>query len=635
MSTTALDSIKPSDRKNTPPRPPLVFHVGVIGHRPDPQKRPSPDVDALRLIIVAVLRRIREAVAGLASAKGELFSLDETGDRCTGTLRIISSLAEGADQWVADEAVRVGYDLQVPMPFSVSEYEKDFQGPALGEFKRLKDQASSILQLDGCRARQNESYEAAGRVVIGQSDLVIAVWDGSEEKGRGGTGQMVRESLKNGVPVIWIKWAVPQQWQLLDTPQWRILEDANELKGESTRLTRLVTNMLLPPDLQTPQNQPVHVNGRERYYREVQRRWNGLGCLWRLLRGLVLIKPAGCVWRLDPYKEITKKDWQKEWDGCHSLDKSLVEWIDDPYVTHYAWANQLAIHYGGLHRSSSALNYLLGTLAVLFALLGISSLIYGHRDVATILLELVAIAVIIIFGLWAAIGRWHERWIEYRILAERLRIARFQHLLGGARQHFSLPGHLISYGNPANTWMYWHYRAVARAAGLAEMQFDDIHLGAVQKTWRDVLLQGQIKYHKDNSRDLSIIDQRLHWLANGLFASTFVACAVHFGLSITMEMLPVWAGILLITLNAVLPAFGAAIAAIRSQGEFHRIAQRSLAMYEELDDLKLALSQIAACGNELKSQDMRRIIDQTARLMINETLDWRIVFQDRPLALPA
>jgi hypothetical protein len=91
----------------------------------------------------------------------------------------------------------------------------------------------------------------------------------------------------------------------------------------------------------------------------------------------------------------------------------------------------------------------------------------------------------------------------------------------------------------------------------------------------------------------------------------------------------------LVTLNALLPAFGAAIAAIRSQGEFHRVAQRSLAMREELDELKLALSQIAPRGDELKSQEMRRIVEQAARLMINETLDWRIVFQDRPLVLPA
>jgi hypothetical protein len=149
------------------------------------------------------------------------------------------------------------------------------------------------------------------------------------------------------------------------------------------------------------------------------------------------------------------------------------------------------------------------------------------------------------------------------------------------------------------------------------------------------LIQGQINYHDENAKALSAIDRRLHWLANGLFGGTFVACAVHFSLSIEMDAIPAWAGILLVTLNAVLPAFGAAIAAIRNQGEFHRIAQRSRAMCEELSDLQMALTDVAPRGNELKSQNMRGIMEQTARLMINETLDWRIVFQDRPLVLPA
>ena len=93
--------------------------------------------------------------------------------------------------------------------------------------------------------------------------------------------------------------------------------------------------------------------------------------------------------------------------------------------------------------------------------------------------------------------------------------------------------------------------------------------------------------------------------------------------------------IFLITLNALLPACGAALAAIRSQGEFQRLVRRSEAMKEALTRLHLELSMIQPADNALKSQEIRRVAERIAQLMLNETLDWRVVFQDRPLVLPA
>lgn len=38
--------------------------------------------------------------------------------------------------------------------------------------------------------------------------------------------------------------------------------------------------------------------------------------------------------------------------------------------------------------------------------------------------------------------------------------------------------------------------------------------------------------------------------------------------------------------------------------------------------------------DELNSQLLQQAVEQTTRLMYNEVLDWRIVFQDRPLVWP-
>ena len=97
--------------------------------------------------------------------------------------------------------------------------------------------------------------------------------------------------------------------------------------------------------------------------------------------------------------------------------------------------------------------------------------------------------------------------------------------------------------------------------------------------------------------------------------------------------IPLHAGVLTL-LAASLPAFGAAFAGIRSQGEFHRVAQRSAAMHDRLAQLQLDLASVAPRPNELASVRLNECARKVTALMANEMLDWRIVFQDRPLGFP-
>jgi hypothetical protein len=128
--------------ESNPPRAPLVLCVGAVGHCPDPKKRPNPDVRALRKISRKLLVLIQDTFAGVAIAHGDLFaSLPVSGNGKPQGLRLISALAEGADQWVTTEAVDLGYELQVVLPFGAKEYEKDFNADVLEEHRRLRNAA--------------------------------------------------------------------------------------------------------------------------------------------------------------------------------------------------------------------------------------------------------------------------------------------------------------------------------------------------------------------------------------------------------------------------------------------------------------------------------------------------------------
>jgi len=97
----------------------------------------------------------------------------------------------------------------------------------------------------------------------------------------------------------------------------------------------------------------------------------------------------------------------------------------------------------------------------------------------------------------------------------------------------------------------------------------------------------------------------------------------------------------LIFLAGFLPAMGAATAGINNQGEFQRLSMRSKAMAERLRLLDTRATNLLARLESTSrpwvlgaSVDVRELATEAAQLMVNEVLDWRVIFLDRPLREP-
>ena len=645
----------PDEALQHPPRAPLVLRVGVVGHRPDPKKRPNPDVAALRETCRELLLHIQDTFGGVATSHRDLFA--EPPARVEGNvegsppcgLRLVSALAEGADQWVAGEAQQLGYELQVVLPFERQEYEKDFDENARREHCRLRALASAVFELDGCRAHANASYLAAGLVVLNQSDLLIALWDGKDPQGVGGTGQIVQEALRRGIPIVWVNWASPSEWHI-KRPAWRMLRQPVDLQGDLRLLTDEVIQLLLPP--QADGDEPHGRDLREAYFCERRRSWTPLGGWWAFLRDLVCGKMKLPRMRVPNFISATREDWRKDWEGRgeedrhHKLPPAITRWIEKSYLASYAWANGLSVYYANNYRSSFLWIYLLGALAVFLALIAKTAIAKtvqappgeasGGSSLAEplcIAAEVIAIAAIIFLTWYGRRRCWHERWIDYRTLAEQLRVAAFNSMLGGMWHQVRVPSHLATYGNPAATWMHWHARAVQRAAGLPNMVVSTEYLSGFKELLLQALIGGQENYHVENTKRLGPVDHRLRFFGEVLFLATFAACVTHF--YVARSDIPDSWDRWLTFCAAFLPALGAAVAAIRSQGEFHRVVRRSRGMGEELQQLREAVANLPVRSNELNSRLLQQAAEQTTRLMYNEVLDWRIVFQERPLVWPA
>jgi hypothetical protein len=120
-------------------------------------------------------------------------------------LTCISALAEGADRIVARHVLtRAGARLIVALPLPESDYFNDFVSEgSRAEFRSLLQRANQVVEMPSTATR-DEAYEAAGKYVVDNSDVLITIWDGQSAQGRGGTSVMVARARKREMPLAWV-----------------------------------------------------------------------------------------------------------------------------------------------------------------------------------------------------------------------------------------------------------------------------------------------------------------------------------------------------------------------------------------------------------------------------------------------
>ena len=645
-------------KNNSPPKARLAFRVGIVGHRPNRLKQD--DIPGLNSRLMEVLSTVKIAVEDFSVSHPDLYAAE------TPCLRAISPLAEGTDRHFARAALNLGYELCCPLPFLKDEYENDFK-PAnsleigmdsVAEFNSLLRQAQEkfrlvVFEMEGNRATGAEAYAAAGRVVLNQSDLLVVVWDGGDANQRGGTYETLKDALGFHVPVFWIDARTPHSCQLLlkesELPKFageRCAPTPTPLSSTTMQELRSTVFGILSPPIFLPheagdvQLQPK-LDLRTEYFAETKPGWNRFFG-WKLFRHLtdatnikeLLYKPIHRL-NVPDFEAAVAEDWPTTTPG-------VAGWVNTRLIRHYAWSDKLADFYADKYRSSFVACYFLGALAVMLALIPL--LVGLHHSETSIwpmvcsFLELLTVSAILFRVGWGKAKRWHDRWMEYRLVAELIRQLRFLIPLGGGRPFPRLPQHLETYGNPADSWMYWHLRAIDRDVGLPNARMDSNYLRD-SITYISKVVQGQIQFHRFAAERNDRIEQRLH--RSGLFLFGFLMLLIvghilvhllphHYESTGGGEGWDVWS-----FLGAFLPAVGAALAAINNQGEFGRIAKRSRAMAAKLEKKNKKFDEFLNSPLVAPSSEVANLALQVAQTMVDEVLDWRVVFLDRPLTTSA
>ncbi len=113
----------------------------------------------------------------------------------------ITCLAVGADQLFAEAIFRSLGTIEAVIPFP--DYETTFDEEDKQLYRQFLGRASKVILL-AKQSSEEESYLNAGKVVVGLSDLVVAVWDGKPAAGLGGTADIVEYARNQMKQVVWL-----------------------------------------------------------------------------------------------------------------------------------------------------------------------------------------------------------------------------------------------------------------------------------------------------------------------------------------------------------------------------------------------------------------------------------------------
>lgn len=630
-----------------PPKPRLTARVGVTGHRPN--KLDAAAAARVQRQLPAVFQAIEDAAARILRENAAYF-VDEPA-----AIRLVCGFAEGVDQMAA-AACPPGWQIEALLPFPEEEYLKDFRQSANGDgtdvtgaFLDSLKKAATVTQLPDPRPHdRNKSYADAGGYLLRQIDVLIAVWDGEPPR-PGGTGAIAREAFDGGIPVVWLLTGEDRSPRLITgfdgagNPQ---APDADCTDGP-------LANALLPV-FAAPSAAAVD-----------DTRGSARACLERFLAER---------WRkrfffsaYDLMQRIANRRWPRpiihasafetrgrEWDSflaaapeADNLRKRLRELL----LTRFIWADTLAVHFSHLYRSAYVSAYLLSAIAVFIALGGIFNTGGDplRGKVWLVAIELFVIGVIlamVLIGRWLL---WHERWLDYRALAENLRHGRFLAFVSEfGRIQSAEPG-----GEQREPpWFLWYIRATMREIGLPNATLDGTYQWRLLNATLTHEIEGrdgQLEYHRANSRSAERIDNMLHSWGVGCFIATFLilsAFLLSYGVERMLDGAPGWEAHRLWIHNALscakpwvtlfaagLPALGAALAGIRVQGDFESSRERSLAMLAQLD--RLAEDYRTAESRQIDLEETARLLIETAQTMSGDVDAWQELYGRKRLTLPA
>ena len=668
-----------------PPPPRVRLSLGVTGHREG-----NAAFAANRAAIAATVTQVLDAIDAAVAAGPPLL-----GPGSLAPTRLHTMLVDGLDQIAAAQALTRGWELVAPLPFgrtlnaainalpdtaAEARFLLTGQGACskatrarVAAISTLADQARLfeladrddaiadlyLAKLDApadLAAAQTYSFEAservalAAQVMIEQSDLILAVWDGASTSFVGGTGHTIALALDMGAPVIWIDARAPQAWSILHAPESLavIRAGAPAEADRDTALSLLVQEALKPTPGKKADAHKANPHGggvdgmkaldAERWRPRSNPAWHGYRRIEALfgaddLKGRFQ-NLSQTYERPDQIAVGSAAGTLAAARALPGQDAGFVDHIVTDVLRRFAWADGISARLSDTYRGGMVLSFLFSAFAIVG---GIAYLPFASPNEKWMfsLFEVALLAGILIITAVGQARRWHGRWFETRRVAEYFRHAPILLVLGVARPAGRWPR------GTHTSWPEWYARHGLRDVGLPQVKLTPAYLRGALKDLLQVHVTGQRDYHRYKARRLARAHHRLDKLSEVMFILAVVAVSGYLvlkglgALHLIDKEIVGGVSMLFSFLGVMLPTFGGAIAGVRYFGDFERFSAISDVTAEKLDAVAGRIELLlTAPDSGLDYARVAELAHAADGIVVSEIENWQAVFGGKHITVP-
>jgi len=556
--------------------------IGVTGHR-----------DLLADEVPALIKIVRDFFLQLESDFPDL------------DLQLITPLAEGSDRLAADVALELGIELIVPLPMPQADYEKDFSSAAaVGAFRDSLKKAQvihlrTLPENNGqvvTAADRDRQYAQVGIFISNHSQVLLSLWDGKTSDAVGGTASVVNYHLT----------AVMQGFEVAEESPNLLADNENDLAYH------IVCSRDRP-------------GGRPRKdLKPLQTMW--ITAHYGLETGDSMpLEYQIMLHRLEEYG----RDWAKYQPAIDRDGADLLESAPDlelpggtrTIAGQHRIADWLAIHF---HKRISG-----GLIAIhgIAVLIGLIFIVYSEFDGFDFLVNFFLLAFLAGFMLFKIGERreWHRKHLDYRALAEGLRV-QFYWSLAGVIDVQSAEFAYDNFLQKQDVDLGW-IRHVMRNVSLSRSRDKEPPpgwVGWVIEQWigDESRQTGQLSYYRHKELEKSARFRRTTYMAR---IALWVGFLIAILLAVAGTDMSDLQRQLLLVLMGVFPL----IAGIRDAYSHKKAEKELIKQYRFMRGILANAKRLLDSSDDLRFR--RRVLRALGNAALEEDAEWILMHRERPL----